>query len=151
MWELIESTVKDEGFFLFDLDLPVGRRGTMRVFITGDDQKGLSVKLDDCTRVSRRLNTLLDVEDETETSYVLEVSSPGVNRRLRKQEHFAGAVGEHVRINMQLAGKPGRAVYGTLVECTDSTVTVREDKVDKSLEIPFSAIKDARVDFIFDT
>ena len=150
MWEMIEATVVDEGFTLFDLELPVGRRGALRVYITGEDQKGTGVKLDDCARISRRLSLQLDVDDEFENPYTLEVSSPGVNRKLRRREHFEGALGEHIRVNMQLAGEPGKAVYGTLLESSENSIKLKEDRGGKTIEIPMSAIRDARIDYLFE-
>jgi ribosome maturation factor RimP len=150
MWEMIESTVIDEGYNLFDLELPVGRRGSLRVYVTGDDHKGTGVTLDACARISRRLGLQLDVDEDIDEAYTLEVSSPGINRKLRRPEHFKGALGEHVRVNMQLAGEPGKAVYGMLLECSDDAIKLKEDREGKSLDIPLNAIRDARVDFVFD-
>jgi|1048.fasta_scaffold88827_1 ribosome maturation factor RimP len=150
MWEMVEATVIDEGFTLYDLELPVGRHGALRVYITGEDHTGAGVKLDDCARISRRLGLQLDVEDDITNAYTLEVSSPGVNRKLRRPEHFNGAVGQHVRVNMQLAGEPGRAVYGTLLECSEDGIKLKEDRGGNSLDVPMSSIRDARIDFVFE-
>ena len=67
------------GFELADMDAHFGRRGLLRLFI---DREG-GVTLDDCERVSEQIGALLDVEDPLPGSYVLEVSSPGFDRRLR--------------------------------------------------------------------
>jgi ribosome maturation factor RimP len=150
MWEMVEATVIDEGFNLYDLELPVGRHGALRVYITGEDHTGIGVKLDDCARISRRLGLQLDVEDDITNAYTLEVSSPGVNRKLRRPEHFNGAVGQHVRVNMQLAGEPGRAVYGNLLECSEDGIKLKEDRGGKTLDVPMSSIRDARIDFVFE-
>ncbi len=150
MWEMVEATVIDEGFSLYDLELPVGRHGALRVYITGEDHTGAGVKLDDCARISRRLGLQLDVDDDISNAYTLEVSSPGVNRKLRRSEHFNGAVGQHVRVNMQLAGEPGRAVYGMLLEYSEDGMKLKEDRGGKTIEIPMSAIRDARIDYLFE-
>jgi len=150
MWDLVESVVKDEGLFLFDLDLPVGRKGALRVFVTGEDGKGLGITVADCTKISRRLNLLLDVEIDAPGSYVLEVSSPGINRRLRRPEHFKGAVGEHVRINTDAINGKGQAIYGKIISSDEQNVIFCEDKKEENIEISFSTIREARVDFLFD-
>ncbi|MDZ4784590.1 MAG: ribosome maturation factor RimP [bacterium] len=151
MWELVESVVKDEGYFLFDLDLPVGRKGNLRVFLTGEDGQGKGINLDKCAKVARRIGMVLDVNVEIVGAYVLEVSTPGINRRLRRPEHFKNSVGEHVKINVDAIGESkARSIYGTILSCDVTGVNVREDKQEETLKIPFSAIKEARIDFNFD-
>jgi len=147
MWDLMSGLVEDEGFRLFDLDLPTGKRGRMMLYVTGPDGKGTGVNLDDCARISRRLSLKLDVEIEIPGSYVLEVSTPGVNRRLRRPEHFQSAVGEKVKINTDSSMGKARSVRGTVVGCDDAGVIVREGE--KVLTIPYRSIKEARVDFDF--
>ena len=87
--ELLEPPLAALGFELADLDAHLGRRGLLRIFI---DREG-GVTLDDCERVSEQLGAWLDVEDPLPGSYVLEVSSPGFDRRLRTLAHFARFVG----------------------------------------------------------
>ena len=149
MWSLVSGIVEDEGFYLYDLDLPSGKNGTMRIFITDDSGKGVGINLDDCAKISRRLSLKLDVDVEIEESYVLEVSSPGVNRRLRRPEHFLKAVGERVKINTDSSLGKARTVKGSVVSSDDLGVSVQEEDCDAPLMIPFRAIKEARVDFDF--
>ena len=89
---LLEAPLAALGFELADLDVHLGRRGLLRLFI--DREAG--VKLEDCERVSEQLGAWLDVEDPLPGSYVLEVSSPGFDRRLRTLAHFARFAGERV-------------------------------------------------------
>ena len=77
--ELLEPTVAAMGFELADIDAHLGRRGLLRLYI---DREG-GVTVDDCQRVSQQVGALFDVEDPLPGSYVLEVSSPGFDRRLR--------------------------------------------------------------------
>ena len=76
----LEPAVEAMGFELADVDVHLGRRGVLRLYI---DREG-GVTLDDCQRVSEQVGALLDVEDPLPGSYNLEVSSPGFDRRLRK-------------------------------------------------------------------
>ena len=82
--ELLEPPLEALGYELVDLDVRVGRRGLLRVFIDKED----GVNLADCELVSRQLSAFLDVENPLPGQYVLEVSSPGLDRPLRTLEHF---------------------------------------------------------------
>jgi ribosome maturation factor RimP len=94
---LLEPAVAAMGFELADLDAHFGRRGLLRLYI---DRPG-GVTLDDCQRVSEQIGALLDVEDPLPGRYVLEVSSPGFDRRLRTPAHFERFGGERVRIELK--------------------------------------------------
>ena len=82
--ELLEPPVEALGYELVDLDVRVGRNGLLRIYVDKDD----GVNLADCELVSRQLGAFLDVEDPLPGHYVLEVSSPGLDRPLRTLEHF---------------------------------------------------------------
>jgi ribosome maturation factor RimP len=82
--ELLEPTVKALGFELVDVEANIGRRSLLRLFIDREP----AVTLADCELVSGQISAFLDVEDPLPGSYLLEVSSPGLDRRLRTPEHF---------------------------------------------------------------
>ena len=107
---LLEPTVAAMGFELADIDAHLGRRGLLRLFI---DRQG-GVTLDDCQRVSEQVGAFLDVEDPLPGSYVLEVSSPGFDRRLRTLAHFERFNGEPARIELKDARDGRRNLTGRL-------------------------------------
>ncbi|MGB5346901.1 MAG: ribosome maturation factor RimP, partial [Woeseia sp.] len=83
---VLEPSIERLGYELSDIEAKLGGRdGVLRVFI--DRPEGIG--LEDCEAVSRQISALLDVEDPLPGRYVLEVSSPGLDRRLTKPEHFA--------------------------------------------------------------
>ncbi len=89
--QLAEPLLAHQGYELVDLEyVREGPRWVLRLFI---DRPG-GVTLDDCQDVSRLLGTTLDVEDLIDHAYALEVSSPGIERPLRKREHFERFTGE---------------------------------------------------------
>ncbi len=84
---------------LVDLEYLAGdNRGTLRLYI---DRPGGGVTLDDCVAVSRQLGALLDVEDIIPFRYVLEVSSPGLNRPLKRPKDFLAHCGRKIKIKMK--------------------------------------------------
>ena len=83
---------------------------SLRIFI---DREG-GVTLDDCERVTEQYPGAADVEDLLPGSYVLEVSSPGFDRRLRTLAHFARFVGETVKVELRDAREGRRRLAGSL-------------------------------------
>ena len=120
--EALEPAVNALGFELADLEVHVSRaRGLLRIFI--DSETGVTV--DDCEKVSRQVSSLLDVLDPIGGNYTLEVSSPGLDRRLVKPAHFDRFAGAEVQIRLRRMIDGRRRVRGTLVSRVDDRITVR--------------------------
>ncbi|HCB37397.1 MAG TPA: ribosome maturation factor [Acidimicrobiaceae bacterium] len=116
---LIESVVDDAGFDLYDVQ---HRGDTLAVLLSGRPAPDAA----DLSRVSRAVSRLLDEHDPMPGRYVLEVSSPGLERRLTRPDHFAGAVGEIVSVKLvrpRPAGEPGR-VEGRLLAADADGITI---------------------------
>ena len=119
--ELAEALLLGEGMELVDLEYRgQGSRWLLRLFI---DKEG-GVTVDDCANISRQLGDLLDVKDIIPQAYVLEVSSPGLNRPLRKKEDFSRFAGQQVQIRLTspLAGR--KKIAGSLVGVENEAVIV---------------------------
>ncbi len=137
---LIEPTVVNLGYELSDLELKLGGRdGIVRVFIDKPD----GVDLTDCEIVSKQLSAVLDVEDPLPGHYTLEVSSPGLDRKLTKPAHFQRFLGETVRVKLRfpLAGR--RNFRGTLSAASEDKIEVEVDGEKYSLDI--ATIESARL------
>ena len=119
--QLAETLVASEGMELVDLEYRrEGRRWMLRLFIDKDD----GVTLDDCSSISRELGDLLDVKDIIPQAYVLEVSSPGLNRRIRKKEDFARFAGQKVKLRLVAPIDGRRKIVGELEGVEDEAVVV---------------------------
>lgn len=109
--QLLEPAVEALGYEVVELEFHgAGRGGLLRVYI---DKPG-GVDLDDCEKVSQQLSGLLDVEDPIPGSYTLEVSSPGLDRPLRKASDFMRFAGSRARIELRLPFAGRRRFTGTL-------------------------------------
>ncbi len=119
--------------------IPQGRYSLLRVYI--DSPNGIN--LDDCAKVSKQINAVLDVEDAIHGQYNLEVSSPGVERPLFSPEQYQQFIGKDVcvRLARKVAGR--RKVVGQLQQVTDEQVVVQVD--DAPVAIPFQAIEKANL------
>lgn len=156
LWALIEPAVKAEGLELFDLDLPSAKSGVLRIYISRstsgrpspEGERG-GVDLDDCVLISRKLSNMTEFEEMLPERITLEVSSPGVNRRLRRPEHFAGAIGEHV--SLKIVTPEDRVVVkkGVLRAFDGTELHVEEDGSRELITVPLSDVSSARVDYIF--
>ncbi len=102
----------------------------LRVYL---DKPG-GVTIDDCEAVSRVLSDKLDEADPIEGSYVLEVSSPGADRVLRKPEHFAQFMGEKVEARLYRPRNGAKSVVGELAGYEDGAVTLVTSKETVRLE-----------------
>ena len=131
--ELIEPTVASLGFELVGVLWCGGRsRDLVRIYIDRDE----GVTVDDCARVTHRVNGVLDVEDPVPGEYDLEVSSPGADRPLfveRDFVRFAGA-GLNVILHRPVVGR--RRFTGTLRGCEDGVVLVDEHGIEHRFAIP---------------
>jgi ribosome maturation factor RimP len=131
IWLLAEPYVRDAGFDL--IEVQYGREPSgwaVRLFIDSPavaDAGATAVGLDNCERVSRDVSAALDVADLIPHAYQLEVSSPGLDRPLRRERDFARFVGESARIRL-IDGVEGRRNFlGTLRAANDGRVEIACD------------------------
>ena len=137
---LAESVLDEMGFELVDVEyVGAGGRKVLRIYM---DRPG-GVTLDDCARVSREIGVLIDVKDLIPQRYVLEVSSPGLNRRLKKERDFAWAVGKKVKVRMKSPVGGRRNFTGRLTGMKDAAILVAVDSVETML--PIQGIEKAKV------
>lgn len=155
---LAQEVAKREGCELYDIEFGGhGGRRTLRVFI---DRADGGIGIDDCSNVSRGLSLLLDVEDPIPGgAYDLEVSSPGVDRFLRKPWHFERVIGKKIQTRL---AKPLEAFgvqnkkYSAMKQVTAVLTAADAEGItfefeEEKAKIPFSALEKAKVVFDFDT
>ena len=129
---LLEPTVVRLGYELSDLELRLGGKGGLvRVFIDKPEGVGLA----DCERVSEAVSALLDVEDPVPGHYDLEVSSPGLDRKLTKVEHFQRFAGETVKVKTRFPIEGRRRFRGKLVSADEDRILVEVDGESHTLEL----------------
>lgn len=137
MIDLLEPEVAAQGCELLDLEWLRGRDAILRLFIDAPDGVGL----DDCERVSRAVGALLDVEDPLPAGYRLEVSSPGPERPLRTPEHFSAAMGDRVRLRLDVNGAV-RKLQGRVVAVNGNALCL--DGRDGPREVGLNHVLSAR-------
>ena len=142
--ELISPIIEQNQFELVDVEY-VKEGGTwyLRAYI--DKPGGITV--DDCEVVSRRLGEWLDEKDFIEDSYILEVSSPGLGRPLKKDKDFDRSIGEDVDIKLYKPMNKQKDYTGTLKAYDKNTVTVT---VEDGTELVFNRPEIALIRLAFD-
>ncbi|RAZ46494.1 ribosome maturation factor RimP [Campylobacter hyointestinalis] len=131
----LAALVSECGVNLYDTEIANDNGRTIfRVYIT----KNGGVNLDDCEAVSRLLSPIYDVMPPVSGDWVLEVSSPGIERKLSKIEHFKASVGELVKISLNDKSE----LKGKVLSATDDKITIDIDGV--SNDINFIDIKKAK-------
>jgi len=138
--DMLEPGVRTLGFELVEVEYKgaAGGQNVLRVYI--DSPKGITV--DDCARVSRQVSALLDVEDPIAEAYVLEVSSPGLDRTLSKPEHFIRFSGSAVNVKtfQQINGQ--KVFHGKLLGLAGDAVQM-ELETGVIIEIPMKNVAKA--------
>ena len=149
IWNLAEPLAAELGLELVDVEVAgTDRTAVVRVFVDkGAD--GRAVSIDDCETVSRRLGDILDAHEEGAGRYQLEISSPGINRRLRKPEHFSRVIGERVRIRTDHKIDGRRNFLGRPVAANGETGTLDDDEGGGAMVLPLAAIERANYEHDF--
>lgn len=111
----------------------------LRIYI--DKPEGIS--LTDCEALSRRVSSMLDTEDPIQDSYCLEVSSPGLNRGLYKDEHYLRSIGKEVFIKFTGSLNGMKDIKGILKTVEEESIVV---EADAEITIPKEKIKTANLD-----
>ena len=139
--QLLEPILKENNFDLYDVEF-VKEAGTfyLRAFI---DKEG-GININDCELVSRRLSDLLDEKDFIPDAYILEVSSPGLGRALKKDKHFEKSIGEEVEIKLFKAIDKQKDFTGYLESFTDDVIVI-SDEAENEMEFERSNIASVRL------
>lgn len=135
-----EEVASREGVLLYDLEFRDGPGRVLRVFI---DRESGGVSIEDCANVSRGLNLRLDVEDILQGAYDLEVSSPGLDRKLTQLWHFQKAVGQFVQLKFRDESGAVKPYEGKLTSMEGSKLNLENSKGPFAVE--FSAIEKGRI------
>ncbi|MBM4263216.1 MAG: ribosome maturation factor RimP [Deltaproteobacteria bacterium] len=138
IWELAASLAETEGMEIVDIEFHRDGRRSGRVLRLYLDKPG-GANVDDLSRMSRLLSERLDEADCIEGAYTLEVSSPGINRPLRRPEHFSQFVGKRIRVRTRDMIDGRRSFLGILQEAGADKIKVMQDRVEH--EIPFAQIE----------
>jgi len=137
---LIEPVVESLGCELWGFDyISQGKKSVLRIFI----DKAEGVLVDDCEAISRQVSSILDVEDPIRSEYTLEVSSPGMDRRLYKLSQYSEFIGQMMAVKLRMNFEGRRNFSGMLKGIEDDEVILEVDNEEYIL--PFELIDKANI------
>lgn len=138
--DLLAAVVNTMGYEFVGCEmLPQGRGSLLRLYI--DSEQG--IQLDDCSKVSYQVSAMLDVEDPIQGQYVLEVSSPGLDRPLFEIAHYQKFIGSRVKVRVHAPLDDRRNFVGTLVRVDGTDVHLLVDQ--EEVVLSFSNIDKAKI------
>lgn len=126
--ELVTPIIDENQFELVDVEyVKEGANWYLRVYA---DKEG-GININDCVLISRALEEKLDAEDFIQDAYILEVSSPGLGRPLKKDKDFKRSIGEDVEVKLYRAENKQKEFEGVLKAFTEDTVTIEVEEEDR--------------------
>ncbi len=129
--KLITPIIEENQFELVDMEyVKEGSNWYLRAYI---DKPG-GITIEDCEQVSRAFSEVLDKEDYIENSYILEVSSPGLSRPLKKVRDFERSIGKKVEVRTYQLIDRQKEFVGILKEYNQNTITIEIEGEEKMLE-----------------
>ena len=141
---LVRPIVEAEEMELVDVEYKKGQNSVLRIFI--DKPEGVNVS--DCTKISTQVGAFLDIEDLIENNYVLEVSSPGLDRPLKNKADYDRNKGKLIKVSLYAPLEGKKTFIGRIISADDQKVILKE-KSDKVIDIPFAAIAKGKLKIEF--
>ena len=128
---LVEPIIEDLGYSLYDVEYAKeGKDYFLRIFI--DSKEGIS--LTDCEKVTNAINDILDKEDCIKEGYFLEVSSPGIERIIRKEKHLEQNIGNEVEIKLFRPIDKQKTLSGILLKYDNESIYLNVNSEEKKIE-----------------
>lgn len=141
--EIIQPIVEEMELELFAVKIS-DQNGTQHLQVMAEDPKTKKLGIDDCAKLSRAIAALMDVEDPISKAYTLEVSSPGIDRILIKEEHFERYIGFEAKLESSVPAENGQKRFrGILQGYEDGRIKIKTDEGEA--EVPFSALNKAKL------
>ncbi|MEE4272852.1 MAG: ribosome maturation factor RimP [Thermoanaerobaculales bacterium] len=142
----IAAIAADEGLELLATEVVgTGPKAVLRLVVDSSD----GVHLDQCSAISRQASALLDVEDPFRHAYTLEVTSPGLDRKLYTAGDYSRFAGQRVKVKMQPSFREHRHVNGELLGVDDNVVRIKDDQ-HGTLTLPLGEIFETRIEVDWD-
>jgi ribosome maturation factor RimP len=121
---LIKDKISELNIEIYDIEyVKEGSEWYLRIYI--DKENGVDIS--DCENISRLIEPIIDKEDPIKTPYYLEVSSPGIERTLKKQEHFDKFIGSMVEVSLFNAFEGKKKIAGELAKADENEVEILID------------------------
>ena len=143
IFRLLSDPLKIAGFELIEVNLNMHNKDkTIQFYI--DSPNGIQV--DDCVNANKIIKNIFDKTNQLYKDYVLEVSSPGIFRKLKTPDHFKSSTGKRIKVNLKKKIEGLKTVIGDLEECDNLTICILPHKNGTDMIIPYSLISSANLE-----
>ena len=138
--EMIQTSIEIMGYELIDTECHRGKK-SLKIVVYIDHIKG--IKIDDCVKITNAISPILDDDNVVNEYYNLEVSSPGLNRKLILKEHYDKFIGKVINIKLKIKIDNRKIYKGTLLERIDDSISIVENN--QKINIQMDAIEICRL------
>ena len=143
IFSLLSEPLKIAGFELIEVKIGlISTKKTIQIFI--DSPNG--IQLDDCVKANQITKNIFDKMNTFNKDCVLEVSSPGIFRKLKKPDHFKSSTGKRIKVHLNKKIEGLKTVIGDLEECDNLTICILPHKNGTDMIIPYSLISSANLE-----
>ena len=143
IFSLLSEHLKIAGFELVEVNVGMmNAQKTIQLYI--DSQNG--IQIDDCANVNQITKNIFGKTNQYYKDYVLEVSSPGIFRKLKTPDHFKSTTGKRIKVHLQKKIEGLITVTGDLQKCDEETICILPDTNGSDLIIPYSLISRANLE-----
>ncbi|WP_432737749.1 ribosome maturation factor RimP [Maridesulfovibrio sp. FT414] len=139
--EFVEPSIESMGLSLWGVEVTSANRPAVIIYIDSED----GVTIDQCADVSRDVGLMLEVEEIIDSAYILEVSSPGLERKFFKPEQMRGYMGRKVDISLVFPIDGRKNFKGILEQTDDEGLTLKLDDQEEPVSIEWDRIKKAKL------
>lgn len=146
IWRQVEPLVEAQGYEVVEIEAQPGKNGLIRIYLDGTD--GISV--DKCAEFSRAFSEQFDADDPLAGAYMLEVSSPGLDRPMRKPAHFAKQLKQTIAVKIVMDDRP-KKMRGTLLAADANGFTLKVEGSKDELSVAFTDLLSAHLVYDFST
>ena len=138
--EMIQTSIEIMGYELIDIECNQGKK-SLKIIVYIDHTRG--IKIDDCVKITNAISPILDDDNALNEYYNLEVSSPGLNRKLILKEHYDKFIGKVIKIKLKIKIDNRKIYKGTLLERIDDSISIVENN--QKINIQMDAIEICRL------
>ena len=138
--EMIQTSIEIMDYELIDIECHQGRT-SLKIIVYIDHTRG--IKIDDCVKITKVISPILDDDNALNEYYNLEVSSPGLNRKLFSKEHYDKFIGKVIKIKLKIKIDNRKIYKGTLLERIDGSISIIENN--QKINIQMDAIEICRL------
>jgi len=139
--ELLQPLIEERGLKLVDVEYVTAGKPVLRIYVYNPE----GTSIDDCEWISRRIGALLDIEDLIPVSYILEVSSPGLDRKLKNKEEYEIFKGRDIKVVTKEPLEGKNVFEGVLKGLEEDEVVL--DTEGETVRIPLEAVARANLEF----